>query len=159
MAKKIERWLALHKTNYGSLMELEVDPNEVLRWKVPDHRRINRKRWDALYLRILDVVRALEARSYAADGTLRFSVEDPFMPDLGGSFELIVSEGRGTCRQTDTAEADLALGIVELSSLYLGGGNALAMSQAGQIRGDGDLITLLDRMFRGDVAPWCEEVF
>ena len=126
---------------------LPVD--DPLRWKVPDHRRINRKRWDALYLRILDVVRALEARSYAADGT----------PDLGGSFELIVSDGRGTYRRTEVAEADLALGIVELSSLYLGGGNALAMSQASQIRGDGDSITLLDRMFRGDVAPWCEEVF
>ena len=136
---------------------LPVD--DPLRWKVPDHRRINRKRWDALYLRILDVVQALEARTYAADGTLRFSVDDAFMPDLGGSFELGVSDGTGSCRPVEAAGDDLALGIEELSSLYLGGGNALAMSQAGRIRGDADAITLLDRMFRGDVAPWCEEVF
>ncbi|MCL1694020.1 MAG: GNAT family N-acetyltransferase [Actinomycetia bacterium] len=136
---------------------LPVD--DPLRWKVPDHRRIVRKRWDALYLRILDVVQALEARTYGMDGNLRFSIDDPFMPDLGGSFELDVSDGNGSCRRVKGADGDLALGIVELSSLYLGGGNALAMSLAGSVRGDADSITLLDRMFRGDVAPWCEEVF
>jgi predicted acetyltransferase len=136
---------------------LPVD--DPLRWKVPDHRRIVRKRWDALYLRILDVVQALEARTYAVDGTLRFSVDDPFMPDLGGSVELVVSDGGGSCRRVEAADGDIALGIVELSSLYLGGGSALGMSLAGLIRGDADSITLLDRMFRGDVAPWCEEEF
>jgi predicted acetyltransferase len=136
---------------------LPVD--DPLRWKVPDHRRIVRKRWDALYLRILDVVQALEARTYAVDGTLRFSVDDSFMPDLGGSFELVVSDGGGSCRRVEAADGDIALGIVELSSLYLGGGRALGMSLAGLIRGDADSITLLDRMFRGDVAPWCEEEF
>ncbi|MEA2010755.1 MAG: GNAT family N-acetyltransferase [Actinomycetota bacterium] len=136
---------------------LPVD--DPLRWKVPDHRRIVRKRWDALYLRILDVVQALEARTYAVDGTIRFSVNDPFMPDLGGVFELDVTDGNGSCRRVEAADRDLALGIVELSTLYLGGGNAHAMSLAGLIRGDADSVTLLDRMFRGDVAPWCEEVF
>ena len=136
---------------------LPVD--DPLRWKVPDHRRIIRKRWDALYLRILDVVQALEARTYAADGRIRFSIDDPFMPELGGSFELDVTDGDGSCRRIDTSNVDLHLSIAELSSLYLGGGDAGAMSMAELIRGDVDSITLLDRMFRGDVAPWCEEVF
>jgi len=136
---------------------LPVD--DPLRWKVPDHRRIIRKRWDALYVRILDVVQALEARTYSADGQLRFSVDDPFMPDLGGSFELDVVDGRGSCRRINHKDVDLALSTVELSSLYLGGGDAHSMFLAGLVRGDTRSITLLGRMFRGDIAPWCEEVF
>jgi len=136
---------------------LPVD--DPLRWKVPDHRRIIRKRWDALYIRILDVVQALEGRTYAADGKLRFSVDDPFMPNLGGSFELTVVGGKGSCRRINDENVDLALSTVELASLYLGGGDAHSMSLAGLIRGDAGSITSLDRMFRGDVAPWCEEVF
>lgn len=136
---------------------LPVD--DPLRWKVPDHRRIVRKRWDALYLRILDVVQALESRTYTTDGHLRFSVEDPFKPDLGGSFALDVTDGNASCRRIDETDIDVGLSTVELAGLYLGGGNALAMSRAGLVRGDADSITLLARMFRGDVAPWCEEVF
>jgi predicted acetyltransferase len=136
---------------------LPVD--DPLRWKVPDHRRIVRKRWDALYLRILDVVQALEARTYAADGTLRLAVDDSFMPELGGSFEIDVVDGNASCRRIDAGDIDVTLSTVELASLYLGGGNAHAMSLADLVRGDADSITLLGRMFRGDVAPWCEEVF
>ncbi len=136
---------------------LPVD--DPLRWKVPDHRRIVRKRWDALYVRILDVTQALEARTYSADGKLRFSVDDPFMPDLGGSFELDVTDGRGSCRRVDDEDIDLTLSTGELASLYLGGGDAHSMSLAGLVRGDADSVTRIDRMFRGDIAPWCEEVF
>ena len=136
---------------------LPVD--DPLAWKVPDHRRIKRKRWDALYLRILDVVQALEARTYAADGRITFAVDDPFLPDLGGTFELGVSEGNGTCRRIGGGPTDVSLGTTDLASLYLGGHNAIAMARAGRIQGPTDSVELLGRMFRGDVAPWCEEIF
>lgn len=136
---------------------LPVD--DPLAWKVPDHRRIKRKRWDALYLRILDPVQALEARTYAVDGVVRFAVDDPFLPDVGGSFELAVVDGVGRCRRVDDAVTDLNLGATDLASLYLGGNSTSSMAQAGRIRGVQESIVLLGRMFRGDVAPWCEEVF
>jgi predicted acetyltransferase len=136
---------------------LPVD--DPLVWKVPDHRRIKRKRWDALYLRILDVVQALEARSYASDGIVRFDVDDPFFPAEGGRFELAVVGGVGSCRRVADAKAEVSLGVAELASLYLGGNSALVLAQAGRLRGAKEAMVLLDRMFRGDVAPWCEEVF
>jgi predicted acetyltransferase len=136
---------------------LPVD--DPLRLKVPDYRRIIRKRWDALYLRILDVIGALEARSYAADGTLRFTVADAFLQDAGGAFELTVTDGVGLCRRFDGADVDLAMDTVDLAGLYLGGGDAHAMAMAGRLTGDEESVRALDRMFRGDVAPWCEEVF
>ena len=136
---------------------LPVD--DPLAWKVPDHRRIKRKRWDALYLRILDVVQALEGRTYAVDGVVRLAVDDPSLPDVGGSFELAVAGGVGSCRRVDDAVTDLSLGGTDLASLYLGGTSTSAMAQAGRIRGAEESILLLGRMLRGDVAPWCEEVF
>jgi predicted acetyltransferase len=136
---------------------LPVD--DPLRWKVPDHRRVQRERWDALYLRILDVPQALEARTYGADGTLTCTVADSFLPDAGGSFELVVTGGVGACRRIDTAVADLQLDTSDLASLYLGGHGAAALAEAGRITAAGDAVILAGRMFRGDVEPWCEEVF
>lgn len=133
--------------------------DDPLTWKVPDHRRVRRKRWDALYLRILNVARALEARTYAADGTVRFTVDDPFFPDEGGSFELAVVDGNATCRRIGDMAPDVSLGAADLASLYLGGSNAVAMGLAGRIRGAAEPIRTVGRMFRGDVSPWCEEVF
>lgn len=136
---------------------LPVD--DPLAWKVPDHRRIKRKRWDALYLRILDVVQALEARTYAADGRITFAVGDPYLPEVGGSFELEVSGGNGTCRRIGGGPADLSFGTTDLASLYLGGHSAVAMARADRIQGAPDSVELFGRMFRGDIAPWCEEIF
>jgi predicted acetyltransferase len=136
---------------------LPVD--DPIRWKVPDHRRIERKRWDALYVRILDVIAALELRTFAFDGTVRFRLDDAFLPDAGGSCELSVEHGVGSCRRTDDPTVDLTLRTSELASLYLGAGSVHAMEEAGLIGGDRDSVTLLGRMFRGDRAPWCEEIF
>jgi predicted acetyltransferase len=130
-----------------------------LRWKVPDHRRIRRKRWDALHVRILDVPAALGSRTYGFDGTIRIAVRDPFLPEIGGTFELDVEVGVGRCRRVETDETDVELNTGELASLFLGAGDAIAMTEAGLISGDRTSIVMLGRMFRGDVTPWCEEVF
>jgi predicted acetyltransferase len=67
--------------------------------------------------------------------------------------------GVGSCRRVGDAKAEVRLGATELASLYLGGNSALVLAQAGRLRGTKEAVVLLDRMFRGDVAPWCEEVF
>jgi len=144
---------------YVEIVHWNLPVDDPLAWKVPDHRRIKRRRWDALYLRILDVVRALEARTYSADGSVMFTVDDPFLPDVGGSFELSVVDGSGRCRRIDAGATDVSLGTADLASLYLGGYGAVAMARAGRIQGESDAVEMLGRMFRGDVAPWCEEVF
>ena len=130
-----------------------------LRWKVPDYRRIRRKRWDALHVRILDVTAALESRTYGHDGTVRFTVDDPFLPGAGGSFELTVADGVGRCRRIGGGSGGLRVDTGGLASLFLGAGDVHAMAAAGLVSGDRDALILLGRMFRGDIPPWCEEVF
>lgn len=133
--------------------------DDPLRWKVADPRRVTRKRWDALWLRVLDVGAALSIRSYAADGTVRFRVTDPFQPDNDGVYVLEVEAGAGTCHRGRGVEPDLAFGVDVLGALYLGGGDALSTARGGRIEGSEDAVVRLQRMFRGDIQPWCEEVF
>ena len=144
---------------YPKIEYWNLPVDDALRWKVPDHRRVKRKRWDALYLRILDVVQALEARTYGADGRLTIAVTDSFLPHVAGSFQLAVAGGVGVCRRTEDEATDVQMDTADLASLYLGGQSAVAMAEAGRITGAGDAITLAGRMFRGDIEPWCEEVF
>ena len=135
---------------------LPVD--DPLWWKLAEPRRLVRKRGDALWMRIMDVPSALEARSYETDGSIRISVEDPFRPDISGVYELAVSDGVGKCVAVD-GNADVSLGVDALGAFYLGGSNAVSMAAAAKIDGAADRVSLLHRLFRTDVAPWCEEVF
>ncbi len=135
---------------------LPVD--DPLWWKLAEPRRLVRKRGDALWVRIMDVAAALEARSYETDGSIRIAVDDPFRPDISGVYEVVVSDGVGKCVAVD-GNADVSLGVDALGALYLGGSNAVSMAAAGKIDGAADRVSLLHKLFRTDVAPWCEEVF
>ena len=132
--------------------------DDPLRWKVADPRRLVRKRYDGMWIRVLDVAAALSARSFAADGSIRLGINDTFRPTTAGTYELTVFEGKGECHRSD-AVADVNLDVDTLGSLYLGGGHAVAAANGGRITGSEPDVIRLSRMFRGDTDPWCPEVF
>ena len=132
--------------------------DDPLWWKLRDHRLVERKRSDALYLRVMDVPAALEARSYETDGSIRLGVHDPFRPGTSGVYELAASEGSAKCVAVDNA-ADVTVGIDSLGALYLGGSNAVSMAAAGLIEGADDAVATLHGLFRSQAEPWCPEVF
>lgn len=132
--------------------------DDPLWWKVADPRRLDWKRSDALWLRIMDVPAALEGRTYEEDGSVRLGLDDPFRPETSGVYELAVSDGIGKCVKVED-EADVSMGIDILGALYLGGGNAMSLAAAGLIEGEPAVVASLHRLLRTDVQPWCEEVF
>ena len=78
-------------------------PDDLLPLLLPDPRAariVTQADW--LWVRILDVVRALEARTYAAPATLILDIHDP-AGLAGGRFRLDVGPGRRLVR-TDDAE-------------------------------------------------------
>ncbi len=143
---------------YPRVKYWNLPTDDPLWWKLVDFRRVERKRSDALYVRIMDVPAALEARRYEADGTIRIGVDDPFRPDTSGVYELAVTGGEAKCVAVD-GEADVELRTDSLGALYLGGQSARSMAAAGRISGGHDHIGQLDRLFRSAAEPWCEEVF
>jgi len=133
--------------------------DDPLALKLVEPRRVRiESRSDALWILILDVVRALEARTYEQDGSIRFSVEHAFRSDAEGTYELSISNGVGTCSRTNE-KAELAVDLDVLGALYLGGGDANAYASAGRVRGDSDTVATLNDVFHTAQAPWCNQVF
>jgi predicted acetyltransferase len=131
--------------------------DDPLRWSLADPRRLRTtSTTDMLWLRVLDVTRALSARTYAVDDRLVLEVHDAFRPDAGGRFVL----EDGVCSRTDTAEPDLVLGASELGSLYLGGAGVAPLVAAGLVRvREPSVVARATAMFRTDPAPHCHTDF
>jgi predicted acetyltransferase len=111
----------------------EAPVDNPLTWALTDARCVKASNpRDLLWLRILDVRQALEARQFAADGTVVLEVTDG-LGLTAGTFSLQVQDG--TARVTESAATpDLELDIAALSSIYLGAVNPVSLVAAGKVR-------------------------
>ncbi|MFB8380308.1 GNAT family N-acetyltransferase [Streptomyces rubiginosohelvolus] len=113
---------------------------------------------DWLWLRMLDVPRALEARTYAVGASLVLDVRDD-AGLAGGRFLLDVSDSGARCTPT-TRSADLALGVTELATLYLGDESVRRLVDLGRVEElRPEAATTADAVFRTGRRPWCPDVF
>jgi predicted acetyltransferase len=129
--------------------------DEPLRWLLDNPRamRVTRQS-DNLWIRLLDVRPALEARSYDAGGTIVLGIEpDPLCPGNEGSWRLDSGPAGTACTRVSTTP-DVMIDHQALGSLYLGGMSAALLASAGRIRGDRKSVGLLSRMFRTDPEPF-----
>jgi predicted acetyltransferase len=133
--------------------------DEPLPWLLSDARAVRQTaRADFLWVRILDVPRALSTRGYLYEGRAVFDVID----SLGyGAGRFVLEAGPAGARcQTTTESAELSLGVQALGAAYLGGTNVSALVEAGLIEehtpGAADS---LDALLRTRRAPWCNTWF
>ena len=153
-------WAYLLDLDLTSSVQAHHRPiDDPLPWMLADMRRLRRRTSDGLWLRVLDVPAALEARTYGTDGQLAFELRDAFRPDNAGSYELRVAEGRGEATRMD-APPDLALDVADLGAIYLGGVRPSVLARAGRIeeRTPGAL-SRADALFATERAPWCPQFF
>jgi predicted acetyltransferase len=132
-----------------------VPPDHPLRWQLADFRAGEVSGvMDWLWVRMLDVPRALSARGWFTDGELVLDVDDPFL----GAHDrhlLTVRDGKADCVPTDR-KPDLSLGIGDLGSLYLGGTAPSTLVRAGHIRAHRPgAAALADALFRAERSPHC----
>lgn len=111
-----------------------------------------------LWVRIVDVAAALEARRYARDGVLTVEVRDPLLDANDGTWRLEVADGRA-CATKTAGDPDVRIGIAELGALYLGHFTFARMAAAGRIEASAGAVARADEMWRTTVAPWCPEIF
>lgn len=114
---------------------------------------------EPLYLRLVDVPRAMEARRYAVDGELVLDVHDASRPANQGRWRLAVRDGRAVCEAT-ASEADLRLDVEALATVFLGGVRTTMLAEAGRVaplRRDAPM--LLDRLLATPLAPWHAGMF
>ncbi|MCU1375213.1 MAG: hypothetical protein JWO68_2499 [Actinomycetia bacterium] len=134
--------------------------DERLVWRLADPRRlVVEKEWDDLYVRVVDPVGALAARTYGTDDALVLDLIDPFRPANDGRW-LVAGGPDGASAERSTRDADLALGAPELGSIYLGGVSPTVLARAGRIeeRRPGAL-RRADAFFASAHAPWLTNGF
>ncbi|MEU1285811.1 GNAT family N-acetyltransferase [Kitasatospora sp. NPDC005856] len=130
-------------------------PEHPLRWQLADFNAgelSNHTDW--LWVRLLDVPRALTSRGWFTDGELVLDVDDPFLGEHH-RYLLTVRDGKAECVPTDR-EPDLSLDVRDLGAVYLGGTAPSVLVRAGHIRAHRPgAAVLADALFRAERAPHC----
>ncbi|MET9627950.1 GNAT family N-acetyltransferase [Lentzea sp. NPDC006480] len=126
---------------------------------VDNPRKVGRDLGDALWLRVVDVERALPLRRYQSDVDSVIEVEDSFCPWNSGRWRLTVKGGEAVVTRTEDA-ADVSLDVAALGSAYLGGVRLSVLRRAHRVvehtAGHVDALSLA---FLGEHEPHCPEVF
>ncbi len=132
--------------------------DEPLLHMLANPRRLVRRHSDTLYVRLVDVAKALAARRYMVEGHLSIEVEDSFCPWNSGRYGLEGGPHGAACARVD-APAEITLSAETLGALYLGGSRFEAMARAGRVRGTAEALRRADTMFAWDPLPWIPEIF
>ena len=114
-------------------------PDDPLTWALTDLNRVRTTEvQEFLWLRVLDVPRALAARPWAGDGSVVVEVDDP-QGHASGRFAVMAADGVATVVRTDEP-ADVRLTAETLGALYLGGVRVPHLRRAGRVGGDDDAV-------------------
>jgi len=147
----IALWRVLLGMDLYKQVKTWTHPGDVLPYLLTDPRLVRTTlSEDGLWLRLLDIPRALEARNYASDVSAVLDVSDGVLGG-GGRFALEIRDGKTRCVSTD-APADVHTDLSVLGSLYMGAHQASAFATANRLRcNDSALLAELDAAFGSDV--------
>jgi predicted acetyltransferase len=164
MAAEMDLWRHLAQMDLTATIQAEVRrEHEPMQWFLADARTAQVSgRADFLWVRLLDIERALAARHYERDGELVLEILD----DLGGTpgpaagrYRLEVRGGSASCARTD-ASPDLSVDVRALSAAYLGGTRLVDATRAGDsTEHRPGTLQEADALFRTADEPWCSTWF
>lgn len=126
---------------------------------VTDPRWVKRLEQDALWLRVLDVPKALAGRDYSSADRLILGISDAMLPDNDGSWILDTTGEDVVCIRT-ADYPDISMDVRDLGAMYLGGTNPHTLHGAGRLQtNDPSTIERLRAMMASPLAPWYPEIF
>jgi len=117
-----------------------------------DPRRMSFEVVEGIWVRILDVPAALQARRYAVQGSLTIEITDP--PDVAGIYRLDGGPDGATCARA-TGTPDLRMGVSTLGMRYLGDHDFEPLAGARLVEGSQDALRKADLMFGWHEPAWC----
>jgi len=163
-AAELDLWRHLAQMDLTATITAEVRrEHEPMQWLLADPRAAQVSgRADFLWVRLLDIEKALAARTYEHDASLVLEVVDMLDGKPGpaaGRYRLEVRGGTATCVKTE-ADADLTIDVRALSAAYLGGTRLVDATRAdGAVEHRPDALRGADRLFRTSDEPWCSTWF
>jgi predicted acetyltransferase len=135
----------------GGPIRLRAQPLDAL-----DERAADREASPQLWLRVLDVPRALSLRRYAAASRTVLAMRDELLEANCGRF-LLETHADGTASVTPSNdEAAIALDVGVLGRVFLGGSTFSELATSGEIVvGDASALASIDRAFATTRMPFC----
>jgi predicted acetyltransferase len=139
---------------------LRLGTDEPLVHMLADPRAAVRTVFDALWVRLVDVDRALMARRFLVPLDTVLEVADEVCPWNAGRWRLVSGpDGRAEVTRTD-APADLALDVTALGAAFLGGTRLSTLAAAGRVREcRPGTLARASLAFLHDEEPRCLETF
>ena len=123
-----------------------------------DPRTVTVSRHDHVWLRIVDLDRAIPLRQYNSTAAVTVRVTDTTCPWNDGTWSLQLSPDGGLAERT-AAAADIALDIRDLGACLLGGTSLARLVEAGLVTGTAAAVHALGSALGWPLAPWCPEGF
>ena len=135
-------------------------PSDRLPWFVTNARAaMPSEVGDAVWVRVFDLPRALEVRSYEHEARVVLEVVDPETPHGRVRVDLDATRDGATCRPTDRSP-DLTIDAAALGAAYLGGTRLRdSVLAAGADEHRSGALRDVDRLLRTADEPWCSTFF
>ena len=131
-----------------------------LQLRLREPRRLGLTVGDGLWLRFVDVRAALEARTYAGEGSVVLELADPMLAANAGTWA-VTSDASGAATVTRTTKpADLSLDVAALAAVYLGAWRFRDFAAVNRLREcrQGAIFDA-DRLFLTERAPYANTMF
>ncbi|TDD25672.1 GNAT family N-acetyltransferase [Kribbella turkmenica] len=114
---------------------------------------------DGLWVRPVDVGRALAARTYAREFDVVLAVTDEFLPWNAGGWHLAGGPAGATCEAT-SRPADLTVDVRELGAVYLGRPSLARLGAAGLVQEHtAGALAVASQAFSASRLPWLDTGF
>ena len=132
-----------------------VPEDDVLESLLISPGSLNARITTSFWIRIVDVIKALEARSYNEKGKLIFKLSDSIINQNNNTFLLDTKNQNSTCK-ISTESPDIEITINGMSEIYLGTFNLnnLIASQNLKIINK-KIINFINRAFKENNSPFC----
>jgi predicted acetyltransferase len=147
------RMLDFDLTSTVKLYSRSID--DPLLWWAGGPRAVGVRTSDGLWIRLVDVDKALTARGYSAPVDVVLDVTDELCPWNARRWRLTAdADGAGRCVPTDD-DAEVRLPVQALGAAYLGGRSIAAQAAAGQVTELREgAVRELSRAMRADTEPF-----
>lgn len=132
--------------------------DDLIRWFLIDRRDLQVKSvWDEQWVRLVDVDKALRARTYASDEAVTIAVRDGLLEHNNATWRV----AGGKVEQAPTAGvADVTVDVAALGAAYFGATSWFELAATPSVEAvDAAAITRADRIFQSRPLPRCGSFF
>ena len=145
----------VRRLDFNGVAEDDPGPELLL-----EPRMLNRRTSDGIWMRVVDVEKALADRPYGARGELTIRIAFDGICSWNEGTYLLETDGPSAAVRRVDREPDLTVTPNVLASLLSGYRSATHFARAGRLEArDGAVLRTADAMFRTEHAPYCPNGF